>query len=195
LALRPKAAYPNGSDPDRLRIQLAFFAAWSPVFGAVLAAGVARTGRLAAAAGLLALAVPWLLFRNTRPLVGRQPWVTWAPSVLQSSPSTIAFAMYQGSEDEYQAAASALNSGRCRNVGLSMDSHDPEYLIWWLLRAPQSGFRLEHRTTAPGLGDLRDRSFQSCAVLCTICREAGPFEGLPLYASYGTIRVYLIAPP
>jgi hypothetical protein len=181
----------NGSDLDGLRFQLPFFAAWAPLWGTAIASLGNPIARRLSQVALFLLALPYLLFNNTRPLIGRQPWVTRTPSVLSASPSTIAFAMFAGNQDEFTAVAQAVAQSDCHNLGLSIDSHDPEYLFWWLLGAPQSRIRLEHVTPDPELTGLVDPAFEPCAVVCTICGEEGPFRGKPLRLAFGRTRLYL----
>ncbi len=40
-------------------------------------------------------------------------------------------------------ASHDIRDSGCQDVGLRIDSHDPEYPIWWLLKASQSGIRIE----------------------------------------------------
>jgi len=175
------------------RYQLAFFVGWAPIAGWTFSRGLPPLWRRRVVLLLLALAGPWLLFNNTRPLVGPTPSVTRVGSVLASPPEDILFALYSGQQDELTAVALRIKEAACSRLGLQIDSHDPEYLIWRLLEAPESGVLIEHVTTYPELERYRNGSFAPCAVLCTTCMDEGEVEGLPLDRSFGRIRLYLAA--
>lgn len=173
------------------RYQLAFFVCLAPIAGWTLSRGVSARRARGVLLALLALAVPWVLLNNTRPLLGATPWVTRVGSVLTAAPEDILFAMYPGQQDELAAAARRIGEAACSRLGLQIDSHDPEYLIWRLLESPESGPRIEHIATYPALERYRDDSFVPCAVLCTRCLDEDDVEGLPLDRSFGRIRLYL----
>jgi hypothetical protein len=83
-----------------------------------------------------------------------------------------------------------LASG-CTNVGLRIDSHDPEYFFWYLLDAPQSGIRLENVNPLPTLERYQDPTFKPCAVICTLNTDLPSMHGLPIFREYGDIKLYL----
>jgi hypothetical protein len=89
------------------------------------------------------------------------------------------------------AAAVRLEQSECRDVGLRIDSSDPEYPIWWLLKAPQSGFHLETIYTSPDLEPLLNRSFHPCAIVCTICGDRTRLHGLPLVEETGNTKLFM----
>jgi len=85
----------------------------------------------------------------------------------------------------------SLEQTGCTQVGLRIDSHDPEYLFWHLLSAPQSGYRLEAIYPVPRLEPLIDRSFSPCAILCTICGDRDRLHGLDLAGESGEVTLFL----
>ncbi|HLC03027.1 MAG TPA: hypothetical protein VJK02_08320 [Anaerolineales bacterium] len=174
-----------------IRYQLPFF-----VLGAPILAWAVTRPKLQPAAPFLAcvlvlLALPWLLFNNTRPLVGLTPWLTRVQSILRSPQAEIEFAMYPDRLDEYQAATRLVREAKCDRVGLRIDSHDPEYLLWWLLQSPQSGIRIETIYTPDRLQQLIDPEFHPCAILCTICSGRARLHGLPLAGDFDRVDVFL----
>jgi hypothetical protein len=184
------------------RYQLAFFAAWAPLFGLALQGlRPAWLPSAVVAAGLVA-ALPWVLFNRTRPLIAMRdssdPWTIpclagcTTGSILNEPQSSIIFGVWRDLREPYMQAAARLRASSCRDVGLKIDSHDPEYLFWWLLEAPQSGIRLETVNPAPGLERYLDPTFRPCAVLCTICRGEERAAGLSLAEDFsGLVRLYL----
>jgi len=83
-----------------------------------------------------------------------------------------------------------MNSG-CRENGARLDSSDLEHQLWWLLDGTQSGLRLATIYTYPFLEPLLDRSFDPCAVICTICGEQTQFDGLAMKSDFGGARLFL----
>jgi hypothetical protein len=143
------------------------------------------------ACGLVLIALPWLVFNNTRPLVGFTPWLTRIQSILRSPQAEIEFAMYPDRLDEYQAATRLVREANCDRVGLRIDSHDPEYPLWWLLQSPQSGIRIETIYTPDRLQHLIDPGFHPCAIVCTICSGRERLHGLPLAGDFDRVDVFL----
>jgi hypothetical protein len=93
--------------------------------------------------------------------------------------------------DPYLELAKGLEASGCNKVGLRIDSHDREYLFWWLLDAPQSGIRVESVYPLPELAHLADPDFRPCAVICTICGDRSEIHGLPIYDDYGEVKLYV----
>lgn len=180
----------HASGPYGVRFQLPFFLLWSPLAGVAIA-GLKwrRLGELVAV-GVLLSALPWLLFNNTRPLIGRQPWTTRVDSVLVAPQSEIMFAMAPALRDPVSRVADAIAGSGCRQVELRADSSDPTYLFWWALQAPESGIRLETTHTYPVLERYLDAAFEPCAVICTVCQNRSTLGDLPLAGEYGPIRLY-----
>ncbi len=187
-----------------VRLQLPLFVLWAPVVAGVFAPWVPPRVRSLAAGGLILLAAPWLLFNGTRPVIGLQQQPgrlslpcspTWGctrvASVFAVSPVDLAFATVPPMQTDLVEATQTLAATECRSLGLRIDSSDPEYLIWYLLNAPQSGFHLETIYTTPDLEPLLDRAFKPCAILCTICGERARLNGLDLARVSGRARLYV----
>jgi hypothetical protein len=172
------------------RHQVPFFAAWAPVAG--LAASLIGERRFAplAAAGLLVLTLPWLLLNRSRPLIGMYPR-TMTASILQVGPADIMFANWPALRGPYDAVAQGIRTSGCRSVGLRIDSHDPEYFIWWLLEAPQSGIRIQTIYTFPRLERYIDPSFRPCAIVCTICTGQTRLHGLDRLLSIDGVDLFV----
>jgi hypothetical protein len=174
-----------------LRFQLPFFVLAGPVVGVA----ATRFERYAFVRFLpwvfLVAAIPWVLFNNTRPLIGWTPWPTRVGSVLTTDPVEVLFAADLRLLEPYRAGAERVRESGCRDVGLRIDSSDLEYLFWWLLRAPQSGIRIESVYFSDRYRPLADPSFRPCAILCTICGDRQRLHGLALAADFGAVDVYL----
>lgn len=181
----------NGSSLVGLRFQLPFFVLWGPVFGSVLEGSTKPWLGWLVAAGLLIAAMPWVFFNNTRPLIGAQPWTTRLPSVLETPPGEILFAMNMGAYDEYLAIANTIRQSRCKKIGLRLDSHDFEYQLWWLLDAPQSGRKMKSIETFASLERYLDLAYEPCAIICTLCGDRSEYAGMPLAERHGSLSLYL----
>lgn len=185
----------RGSSGFGIRYQLPFFIISAPLFG--LALERTRLDRWSVPLGFLLLvsALPYLLFNNTRPIIGAPPWPTRTRSVFVAPTQEIMFA----ANPEMQAAnadvAQVLTRSSCREIGLRIDSNHLEHQFWWMLDAPQSGFRLETIYTYQMLEPLLDKGFEPCAVICTICEGRAELDGLPLFSDYRGIGLYLQTVP
>lgn len=183
----------NGDSLDGLRFQLPFFVLTAPV----VAAAVERLRRprlsWSVAAGLLVFGLPWLLFNNTRPVIGHPPWPTRVGSVFAASRAEIMFAAVPHLREPLSELATTMRQSNCRSIGLRIDSSHLEYLFWWVLGAPESGVRLESMNTYPQLARYLDPAFVPCAVVCTICDDQSIVADLPLLRDWGFVRLYSAA--
>lgn len=173
-----------------MRYQLPFFVMAAPVVGGVWTSGRRAWPAPVLGIGLLIGALPWLLFNNTRPLIGRTPWPTRVGSILATPPAEVMFAVNPRVRPSYQQAVRTVQALSCRQVGLRIDSGHLEYLFWWLFGAPEDGTRIETIHTFPNLEPLLDRDFHPCAILCTICQERTRLHGLPLVADLDRVDVF-----
>ncbi|OFV81492.1 MAG: hypothetical protein A2W26_00495, partial [Acidobacteria bacterium RBG_16_64_8] len=172
-----------------IRYQLPFFVLAAPIVGLALS-WIGKPGiTLAAALFLLLAAAPYVLLNNTRPLIGTRPR-TRVGSVLTTPAVDLLFAHVPEQKDAYLAAADSIRASSCRAVGLEIPPSQLEYLIWWVLDAPQSGIRLETLSSSPYLGRYLDPTFRPCAVVCVGCSGAGEWRGLPLGEDFGYFRLY-----
>lgn len=190
--------------PLGIRYHLPLFVVWAPIFAATLGTLIASRPRIVLSFALLLSGLPWLLFNATRPVIGMRPesgpltipcladlGCTVVGSVFVEPPVRLAFANVPQMQDDLVGATQALANTACREVGLRIDSSDPEYLIWYLLQAPQSGYRLETIYTSPDLNPLLDREFKPCAVICTICGGRTRLHGLALSLEYGGVKLFV----
>jgi 4-amino-4-deoxy-L-arabinose transferase-like glycosyltransferase len=175
-----------------IRYQLPFFVLACPVIAWGLGALPWQRVQAPVAGVLLLSAVPYMVFNNTRPIVGRTPWPTRVPSVFAADPSRILLAMAPEAREAFLGVAEGVRQAGCDRVGLRLDSGDLEYALWWLLEAPQSGVRVETLYPLDTLTGLVDRSFVPCAVICSICDERrDTLNGLGLYADRGILKLYV----
>jgi hypothetical protein len=184
-----------------LRLQLPFWITFAPLFGISLSLTKKDNPVNVILLGLLLTALPYVIFNRTRPLIAmratREPYTIpcylgcTSGSILNESPKTVLFANWIQYREPYSAATDLVLASGCRNVGLRIDSHDLEYVFWWLLQAPQSGIRIESLDTYPRLQRYVDPTFKPCAILCTICGDQTSSHNLDLGGDFGIIRVYL----
>jgi len=168
--------------------QLGFLMLSAAVVG-VAAGWMRRTLALGLAVVLVLTALPYVFLNNTRPLVGASPR-TRTGSIFVTAPVDLLFTSTPEIEAQYALVAAWLEDSACRQVGLDLGSRDLEYTLWWLLDAPQSGFRLETLGSSAGTRELRDAGFEPCAVLCTRCQDRVQYLSLPLQYDGGFIRLY-----
>jgi hypothetical protein len=176
---------------DGISYQLPVLVLAGPMTAVAASALLSGRTTFALSGVFLVLAVPVVLFNNTRPLVGAAPWPTRSESVLVESPRTLLLAATPGLQDSYVRGTELIREADCNQVGLRIDSGDPEYAFWWLLGAPQSGFRIETVYPVESLQRLVDPTFRPCAVLCTICGDRQRLHGLPLAAEFPGLDVFI----
>lgn len=150
------------------RFQIPFFASFAPLVGIRLEARAPwSTGRWIAALLLIA-ALPVVVFDRWRPLIGMRPY-TVTESIFKLSPTEVLFAGKPRLRKPYESVADEILGSSCKNVGIRMDSHDPEYLWWWLLQPEDNEIQIEHDLVFPGLEAYSRKDFQPCALICVIC--------------------------
>jgi hypothetical protein len=177
-----------------LRFQLPFFILWAPVFG--LAAGAVAQGALGVIGGIafLIAALPGLLLNNTRPVIGHPPWPTRTESVFVASQSELLFAAFAGTDpgkrEAFLEVADAIRSRACTEVGLRIDSSDPDYLFWRVLDAPESGVHIENIYPLPETQRYADPDFKPCAIICTICSDRERLHGLEMVSDFSGVRLF-----
>ena len=154
---------------------------------------------------LFVIAIPWCLFNKYRPLIALKDyseplalpshWIigNTAGSILLE-PQTITFFIHSfDKHDPYIQMMNKISSSQCREIGLRIDSSDPEYPFWWLLSAPQSGYRLDSMYVLPETERYIDPLYHPCAVICTICDERDTLDDLHLIGKYANAKLYLEA--
>lgn len=176
--------------PYGSRFQLPFFVAWGPLIGATLSLASLERASLWLTRFLLLAALPWVLFNRTRPVIGVQPW-TATDSIFTITREEILFASWPVWREPFTTAADRIQAAECKDVGLRIDSHDFEYMLWWLFRAPESGVRIETVYPVPQLEKYLDPTFKPCAIICTICGNRIRLNGLPIATSIGSTSVYM----
>ncbi|GAP14309.1 hypothetical protein LARV_02076 [Longilinea arvoryzae] len=151
---------------------------------------------------LILAALPWVLFNRSHPLIAMKEKVEpfsipckpilgcTGGSILFESPMNSLFANHYDLIRPYSQMTDDLQRLGCKDVGLRIDSHDPEYLFWWLLDAPQSGYRLESLYTNPDLERYIDPAFHPCAIICTICGDRTRLHGLSLAGEYSGVKLF-----
>ena len=172
------------------RLHLPLLVLGAPLVGAVAGRWL-RPGWIAAlCVGLLLISTPWVLLNQTRPVIGWRPR-TAIVSVFEASEENILFANWLPLRDDFVGAVDAVQATGCRQIGMQIDSHDLEYPFWLLLRAPQSGMRLEHIDPPSHLARYVDPAFRPCAILCMVCGGRARLHGLERSGTFGPIALYL----
>ncbi len=171
------------------RFHLSFFLLAAPLVAAWLQVPSARRMAPWVIVILIAAALPVATMDRWRPLFRIRPLV-WNQSVVIRPREEMYFLLGPDSSAA-RAAAAAIEEAGCSRVGLILDSDDFEYPWWVLLDSLGGRTRLEHLLVLPALDPFRDRGFEPCAIVCSICdaswetptgmqgRELGP--GVWLY--------------
>ncbi len=173
----------HGASLWGIRYVLPFFVLSAPLVALVLVAATRERWTLAAAGGLIVLALPWTVLNNVRPLIGSTPGMTRIGSILTADRTEVMLANIQWEQENYASAAGDALSLGCKTVGLiGMQNAQPEYPFWWILDAPQSGIRIESLSHSAYTERYVDPSFEPCVIICAGC-DAG--ESVPEYALVG----------
>jgi hypothetical protein len=184
----------NANQLFSVRFQLAFFVLWSPVIAEALNLIDRRWLSLSVAFGFLLVALPVMLFNNTRPIIGRTPWMTKIDSVFTVPQEDIAFVSYLNLRDPIGDVADHLSASGCQRVELRIDSSDPEYLFWWTIKPLDNQIMVQSTYVDPSVEGLLDREFNPCAVVCTTCSNIDEYNGMPLTGDFGNVRIFGASP-
>ena len=168
------------------RLQLPWFVLLAPAAGVCYErlAGL-RAWKLGVQEGIafafLALALPFVFMNPSRPCFafGEDTHTIW-----NTPRQTLVFRNFPEVQEGYQSLALALAQTGCRQVGLHLDSSDPEYYLWALTADLEPPVRFEHL-----LEDRPVAGFTPCAAICTRC-TAEEMDGLPLHSAHpGGLRL------
>lgn len=174
-----------------VRFHLTFFVLWAPVIGLASATLFERRWFVVLITiGFLVASTPWILFNNTRPVIGLPPWPTRIESVFSATKLQIITAFDPNGLEFYSELRQKLHSDACQVIGLQIDSTDPEYLYWWLVDAPQSGVRVEVVEAYEHLERYVDPEFQPCLILCTTCGGRQELLGMQRWWEGGNVVLY-----
>jgi hypothetical protein len=173
------------------RYQLPFFVLWGPVFGLAVEALGRRRLAYGLACCLLLAGLPWLVFNRTRPLIGWPPRVTTASGIFTASRTDLLLTGHPVLAEPYPHTAQAFLTTGCPQLGLLLDSRDPEYPLWALIEPSRRGIRIEVLAHSPVLERYRDPQFHPCAVICTTCGDTPVVANLPLVFRDRGLSLYL----
>jgi hypothetical protein len=173
-----------------IRYQLSFLLMGAPLVGYAIEKLDRKIITNVVTVGLLIYALPYLLISNQRPVIGIQPWPTRVGSIFTTNPSELLFALSPGERDEYEEVARQIKESECTSIGLWLDSEDREYVVWWLLDAPESGRVIRHVVGYPELRAI-DPAFSPCAIICTQCQGMDSFHELPVAGDYGHVQIFM----
>ncbi len=192
-------------DDYGVRFQLPLIIIWAPVIGSMITRLGEKWLAPMALIFFLAISLPYVFFNTTRPLIAMkntpEPYAihplpmlgkTKSSSIFHSDARSLLFINVPDWNNPLMEATHDIRDSGCQEVGLRIDSHDPEYPIWWLLKAPQSGIRIETLYYSELLNRYADPSFKPCAIVCTICGGQAQLNGLDLIGTYdGLVDLYL----
>jgi hypothetical protein len=192
-------------DDYGVRFQLPLLLVWAPVFGALIFRLGERWLAPLVIIFFLVISLPYVFFNSTRPLIALkndpEPYAihplpatgkTKSSSIFFAEPRDLLFINAPDWNMPMMEAAHDIRESGCKDVGLRIDSRDVEYPIWWLLKAPQSGIRIESLYYSKVLDRYADPTFKPCAILCTICSGRTRLNGLDLFGSYdGLVNLYM----
>jgi hypothetical protein len=182
------------------RYQLPLIIIWAPAFAAVIAYFSEKWLAPLAIVCFILVSLPYIFFNSTRPLIALknspEPFaikplpglgITHSSSIFLASQASLLFANWPDLKIPYVEITDDIRDSGCKDVGLRIDSHDLEYTFWWLLKAPQSGIRVESIYYSDYLNRYADPNFKPCAIICTICGSRSQLHGLELAGNYGDI--------
>ena len=191
-------------DQYGVRYQLPLMVIWAPAIGFVISSLSERWLAPLAIVGFFLISIPYVFFNSTRPLIAiknsPEPYAihslpgtgnTISSSIFFADQPTLLFANWPDLRNPYGEITHDIRDSGCNQVGLRIDSHDLEYTFWWLLRAPQSGIRIESIYYSDLLARYTDPNFKPCAIICTICGDRTRLHGLNLYGDYdGVVKLF-----
>ncbi len=192
-------------DDYGVRFQLPLIMIWAPVFGSMISRLREKWLAPAVLLFLFAITLPYVFFNTIRPLIAMknvpEPFAihplpmlgkTKSSSIFYAEPRDLLFINAPDWNKPFMEATHDIRDSGCKDVGLRIDSHDPEYPLWWLLKAPQSGVRIETLYYSEILKRYADPNFKPCAILCTICSGKSQLNGLNFSGSYdGLVDLYM----
>jgi hypothetical protein len=151
------------------RYHLASFMLWSPVVGLMLATLVTKRTANVIVVLLLVAAVPWVIFNQSRPLLGelRVRGLDTDRSIIKRTRISSYFRA-PALEKVYSGAADFVRSKGCSQIGLDIGNNAAEYQFWVLLKRNEDrDVRIEHVNTPSYVRDLAQRfpEFRPCAII------------------------------
>jgi hypothetical protein len=175
--------------PTGSRLQLPFFVLFSPIAGVVYDRIRIALGKYILVGLFLIASLPSLFSNPSRPLIQSGG----SPGILQTPRAELIFVNSPEFMPGYLSIIEAIRNTSCRNIGLEIDSHHPDYPFWALLSPTAMETQIEYFTDAPELEKYKNVDFIPCAVICTICTSQ-QWNGLQLDSThYGGYYLYLEA--
>lgn len=132
-------------------------------------------------------ALPFVFNNPSRPFL---PFRGDPQTLWNTARETLLFRNNPAIQPGYESMSAALRATGCEQVGLRIDSSDPEYVIWALAAEFEHLVRFEHLFPDPPVVEGREQEYSPCAVICTICNKEVMYA-LPLHSVHpGGIRLY-----
>ena len=189
-----------------IRYQLPILVLFAPSVAVVMDREIGSKMVGFATFSFLLATIPWVLFNTSRPLIGmvEEPkgleigcvvgvsvlGCTHVGSILEVPRQDLVFANTRDSQADITAITDVTARLQCDQIGLRIDSNDPEYPYWFLLGAPDNGVRIESIYPVLELGRFLSPDFRPCAIICSVCGDRQRVHGLDLVASSGEIGLY-----
>jgi Flp pilus assembly protein TadD/4-amino-4-deoxy-L-arabinose transferase-like glycosyltransferase len=152
------------------RLHMPLFVLWSPWLAIILRSLPSQKLAGAILVVLILASLPWILFNESRPLVGTN-------SIFATSRLSEYFANRPGLEAPYTQAAALVSQQGCKNVGLSLRGSSVwEYPLWVLLEKDQDQrVRIDHVDVTNVSGTMLEQvgglQTEKCAIICVDCPE------------------------
>jgi len=166
-------------------LQLPLFVAWSPLAG--LAFNDLKGFRIGVASILLLSGMLYLLSNPSRPILATYDG---GPAIFQTSRQELYFINSPEWMPGYLSIIARIKELDCQEIGLKLDSHDPEYPFWAALSPSATEIQIEHIDVPAPLDRLTQTDFEPCIIICTVC-SSGSYAGLNLDSThYGGFSLY-----
>jgi hypothetical protein len=169
------------------RLQLPIFVAWAPVIGVALDGDKFYITRNIVTLVLLLSSLGSLLSNPSRPVIPDKD----GHSIFRTARENQLFANFPEVEKGFLSIIAAVKETDCRNVGLVIDSHDPDYPFWALLSPDGKQFRIENIEPSQTLRQYLREDFHPCAIICTICSDESFYNFSLASTHYGGYSLYL----
>lgn len=148
--------------PWHSRLHLPLFVLAAAACGVVFAAAKPNILWNLVAVGLVVASLPWLLWNETRPVLGPQ-------NIFVTDPVAQLFIRRPSLYPQFAGAADVVNASGCTRVGLELNIVDWEYPFWILLHAEQNQKVIEHVDVASRTKGLAQtvpyKNFVPCAII------------------------------
>ena len=148
--------------PWHSRLHLPLFVLWGPVIAVALSRIKSRFPVEAVMTVLLIFSIPYLLYNESRPLLG-------CDSIMTASRLDQYFRNRKALKKSYYDSAALVAAARCDAIGLQLKGNDDwEYPFWMIMKGmTDQQLRIEHIGVSNASERLATGDFSPCAVINT----------------------------